>query len=208
MATQRRAIELAARARGDMVKRWFSEKRSATTIARPELAKLREAARRGEVRRLYVFRLDRLSRSGIRETLVLLEELRAAGCSVTTVADGFDLSGPAAEVVIAVIAWAAQMERAALGERISAARARVEAEGRTWGRPRRASDAQVAQVRELRKHDRSIRSIAMALKIPRATVASIVARKGAYADTDRRHFDVAEKGHRPQRQKPKRVRAH
>lgn len=37
-------------------------------------------------------------------------------------ADGIDLNGPAAEVVLAVLAWAAKMERLAINERISAAR--------------------------------------------------------------------------------------
>jgi hypothetical protein len=45
------------------------------------------------------------------------------------VADGFDLNGPHAEVIIAVLAWAAKMERLATAERIAAARERIEAEG-------------------------------------------------------------------------------
>lgn len=46
---------------------------------------------------------------------------------------------PAAEVVLAVMAWAAKMERLAINERISAARAQLEEEGRSWGRPPRFS---------------------------------------------------------------------
>ena len=52
-------------------------------------------------------------------------------------ADGFSLDGPAAEVVLAVMAWAAKMERLAIAERISAARERIESEGGRWGRPSR-----------------------------------------------------------------------
>ena len=54
-----------------------------------------------------------------------------------TVADGFDLAGPVAEVVLAVMAWAAKMERLAINERIAAARERLAEEGRPWGRPSR-----------------------------------------------------------------------
>jgi hypothetical protein len=39
-----------------------------------------------------------------------------------SVSDGFALDGPAAEVILAVIAWAAKMERLAIAEHIRAAR--------------------------------------------------------------------------------------
>src|SRR6266852_4760025 len=141
-AMQRHAVERAAAARGDEVRVWYSEKRSAKTIARPVLDRLRADAREGKVRKLYVYRLDRLTRSGIRDTLEVVEELRAAGVELVTVADGFDLEGPAAEIVLCVMAWAAKMERLAINERISAARDRVEAEGGAWGRPRRMDGSQ------------------------------------------------------------------
>jgi DNA invertase Pin-like site-specific DNA recombinase len=46
---------------------WYSEKRSATTMAREELRRLLADARAGLLRgrRLYLFRLDRLTRTGI-----------------------------------------------------------------------------------------------------------------------------------------------
>ncbi len=43
---------------------------------------------------------------------------------VVSVGDGFDLQGPHAEVIVAVMAWAAKMERLATAERIAAARER------------------------------------------------------------------------------------
>jgi hypothetical protein len=52
---------------------------------------------------------------------------------VVSVTDGFDLNGPAAEIVLAVLSWAAKMERLVINERIAAARERVEAEGRRTG---------------------------------------------------------------------------
>jgi DNA invertase Pin-like site-specific DNA recombinase len=47
--------------------------------------------------------------------------------------------GPEAEVILAVMAWAAKMERLAINERIAAARERLAGEGRPWGRPPRLS---------------------------------------------------------------------
>jgi putative DNA-invertase from lambdoid prophage Rac len=176
-ATQRSAIERAASARGDAIETWYGEKLSGKSLDRPELTRLRADARAGLVRRLYVYRLDRLARSGIRDTFEVLEELRAHGVEVVTVADGFDLAGPAAEVVLAVMAWAAKMERLAINERISAARERLRAEGKPWGRPPRLDARQVERAHELQAAGRSVREIAEQLRTPRSTVQRALSRK-------------------------------
>jgi len=171
LSTQKHAIERAARARGDTITLWHSEKRSGKLLARPELDRVTADVRAGAISKLYVYRLDRLTRSGIRDTLEVVQELRAHGCEVVSIADGFDLGGPAAEIVLAVLSWASQMERLAINERISAARERVEAEGGKWGRPSRFDAAGLAQVKALRDEGKSLRQIAVALKTPLATVA-------------------------------------
>lgn len=184
---QRDAIQRAARARGDRVRFWFEEKASAGSLNRGQLSNVREKVRLGLVTKLYVYRLDRLARTGIRDTLAILEELRGAGCHVLTVADGFALDhGPTADVVIAVIAWAAQMERAARGERIASARKRIEAEGGTWGRPRRVTDAQVKKIRAMARRGMMLRDICVSVKVPRSTVAAVVSEKGAYSSASKR----------------------
>jgi len=174
--TQRDAIQRAATGRGDVIGAWYGERRSGSTLARPELVRLRNDARAGAIRRLYLFRLDRLTRSGIRDTFEVLEGLRAHGVDVISIADGFDLNGPAADVVLAVMAWAARMELQARAERIAAARERIEAEGGAWGRPRRLDRRDVVRAEEMRTAGRSIRAISMALKVPRSTVADALRR--------------------------------
>lgn len=170
--TQVDAIQRAAAARGDVLDRQYEEKRTAASLRdRPKLAILRNDARRGVFRKLYVFRLDRLARGGVRDMLEIVDELRGHGVEIVTVADGFDLNGPAAEVVLSVLAWAAKMERFALSERMAAARERLLASGRAWGRPRRADAATIAKAVEMREDGRTIREIARALKIPKSTVA-------------------------------------
>lgn len=175
---QRSAIERAARARGDKVGHWYGETFTGATMQRPELARLRGDVRTGHVVRLYVYRLDRLTRSGIRDTLEVVEELRRHGCELVSIADGFDVGGPAAEIVLAVLAWAAKMERLAIGERISAARARVEATGGTWGRPRVLTPFQERRIRELVDEGRSVRQVAESLGVPRTTIRRSLGRGG------------------------------
>lgn len=180
LATQRTAIEQMAKARGDVIETWFEEKRSGGKLERPALDHLRAVAAGGAIERLYIFRLDRLTRTGIRDTLGILEGLRSAGCEVRSVADGFALDGPGSEIVAACMAWAAQMERLALGERISAARARVEKAGGKWGRPARVPPGVARRIVAGRKKH-SIRWLSAAYKVPRSTVAAVLSGKGAYA---------------------------
>jgi DNA invertase Pin-like site-specific DNA recombinase len=177
---QRDAIERAAQARGAVIDTWFAEKVGGAAPGRPQLEALRKSVQAGFYERVFVYRLDRLSRAGIRETMAIVEEFKAHGCRVETVADGFSLEGPAAQIVLAVLAWAAQMERIAIGERISSARVRIEASGGAWGRPKRVDDRTAGKVRTLAK-TRTVREIAIALKIPKSTVGAIVSEKGAYA---------------------------
>jgi DNA invertase Pin-like site-specific DNA recombinase len=183
VSLQRDAIERASRQRGARISVWYSEKAGGAVRARPELERLRAAVRAGEFDRVFVYRLDRLSRGGIRDTLAIVAEFREHGCKIETVADGFSLEGPGADVVLAVLAWAAQMERAAIGERIAAARVRIESDGGTWGRPPRLSAAEIAKCLSLSKAGRTVRQIAVALKIPKSTVGRVVSQNGAYKST-------------------------
>lgn len=172
---QVQAIERAARARGDdFPTAWYRETMTGGKLARPMLAKLRADVRAGAVRRLYVYRLDRLSRSGIRDTFQVVEELERHGCELVSIADGFDVSGPGRELVMAVLAWAAQFERDTIGERIRAARAKVEAKGGAWGRPSRMTPAQCDRASKLAGEGMSVRQIAQRLRVPRATVGRVL----------------------------------
>jgi len=181
LEAQKEAIERAAHARGDEIGEWFEEKISAAKLKRPELVRLREQVRAGAVRKVYVFKLDRLSRSGIRDMFEVVDEFRRYGCALAAIADAFDLEGPAADVVLAVLAWVAQMERQALGERISAAREHVERKGGAWGRPRRVDPGSVLEAVERRAAGESWRDISVAMKIPKTTLRRAAGQKGHYS---------------------------
>lgn len=196
LALQRHAVERAARARGDRISSAavYAEKRSAKTTDRPELQRLLENARAGCLApRLYVYRLDRLTRSGIRDTLDVVEQLRRCGVELVTVADGFDPSGPAAEVILAVMAWAARMERLAGEERRADARERRAAQGLPFGRPPKvpAGDPRLARAELLQAQGRSLREIAQRTGIKRSTLARKLSQKS------RAKRDPAARGKQP-----------
>ena len=178
-AYQRREIERAALARGESVAEWFAEQESAKRLQRPELDRLRQAVRAGHVARIWVWRVDRLTRSGVSDTWRLIDEFRSHGAELVTVADPIDLDGHAGEVVLSFLAWAAKLERVKIEENLESARRRVEAAGGTWGRPPRVVDPATVE-RIIRMHDEgrlSIRSIAQCCRVPRSTVHRVVSQK-------------------------------
>lgn len=173
-AYQRAAIERAAEARGERVGAWFSDVASGRSMDRPQWIQLFESIKAGHVRRLWVWRLDRLTRSGIVDTLGVVETMRRHRCECASVADGFALDGPAADVILSVLAWAAQMEREKIRENQAAARARMEAQGRSWGRPVIANPEIVARILELRDAGWNQQLIGLQVKLSRSRVGQIL----------------------------------
>jgi DNA invertase Pin-like site-specific DNA recombinase len=181
--TQRSAIAAAVKARGETIERWFNETMTGRTMKRPKLDELRAAVRTGIVRRIYVFKIDRFTRTGVADTFSLLDEFKKSGCEVIAVADNLHLKPGTddllTEVFLFALSLAARLERQAINERISAARDRCEREGLPWGRPRRMTDDDVEKARAMKQAGRSVRQIAVALRVPRATLQRALSRKPA-----------------------------
>lgn len=151
-------------------------------MQRAELARLRELVKTGTVGSVYVFRLDRLARSGVADTFRVIAEFREYNCALVTVADGMPATeGPWGDVVIAVLAAAAEIELVALRERLRIARAKCEREGRKWGRPPRLTEADYPRLLELERRGFSVRRMAMSVKVPRTSVARALAAARASA---------------------------
>jgi DNA invertase Pin-like site-specific DNA recombinase len=175
-AYQRLAIEAAARGRGEAVGRWYADVASGKSMERPELRRLRADLARGGISRLWVWRLDRLSRSGIADTLNCVNEIRSAGVTLASVADGFALEGSAGDLVLAVLAWAAQHEREKIRENQEAARARLALLGRGWGRPSHSAET-IAQVERLLEAGNTPGEIARGLQISKTSIGRIARSK-------------------------------
>jgi DNA invertase Pin-like site-specific DNA recombinase len=176
---QRDAITKAAAARGDEIVEWRAEKKSAKTMDRPVLQSILADARSGAVKKLYAFKIDRLTRTGVADTFAVVTELRRGGCELVAVADNLTIKPETDDITSEVLlfAWglAAKLERVARNERTAAAREVIEAKGGRWGRPPRMTPQQVAKARQLAAKGRSVRQIAIAMKIPRATIGRALA---------------------------------
>lgn len=170
---QRHAIEQACKARGEVIHRWYADVATGANMSRPHLRAMREAIRKGQVDRVWVWRLDRLTRSGIVDTLSAVSDIRSHGCELHSVSDGFALEGPSSEMVLAALAWAAQMEREKIKENQAAARARMATEGRKWGRPA-TPEPKRRQIVSLRKLGYSQRAIARLAECSKTTVHTVL----------------------------------
>jgi DNA invertase Pin-like site-specific DNA recombinase len=172
---QRQAVERAAAARGDVELIWFEDTGSGRSWERPALASLKAAIFRGEVGRLYVFKLDRLSRMGLVDTSKLVAQIHAAGCELISLCEGFDFGAPGVgALLVAMLAFAADFEWRAQQERLKAAREARTRAGKSWGRPKKTPVALGARILELRAEGRSVRAISIALKVPKSTVQDCI----------------------------------
>ncbi|MDP2270505.1 MAG: recombinase family protein [Archangium sp.] len=177
-AAQLHQLRQVAKARGWRGVREFVDLgQSGSRASRPALDELRAACKRGAVSEVMTVALDRLGRN-LRELLLLLDELAAGGCAVISLREGIDLSTPTGKLMTAIFGALAEFERGLIRQRIQAGIEKVRATGRSrsgrpLGRPRRVVD--VERAAQLRASGRSWRAIAVAMKIPRRTVARALA---------------------------------
>jgi DNA invertase Pin-like site-specific DNA recombinase len=177
---QRPALEAIARARGFEITGTYSEDAS-TRKRRPEFERMLDDARRGKFDVLLIWAIDRFGRDTIGNLLAVADLDRAGVSVVSDQEEWLDTSeGPMRELLIFLFSWIAKQERDRRAQRTKAGLARAKAEGKRIGRRHRMSPVDVEKARALRAEGRTMRQIAMALKISRPTI------QRALAQNDRR----------------------
>jgi DNA invertase Pin-like site-specific DNA recombinase len=207
---QRDEIAAEADRRGYVIGERYEETASAKTTARPVLNRLRADIRAGKWQALFLWKLDRLCRSGIRDAFILVDECREAGCKVISLHDAFDVDGPAGELLLAVFAWGAKVERETISMRVRAGMAAARRQGVHIGRPRVHVD--VVRAVRLLGEGRSLRRVAKVLGVAASTlcrslqqhraatgVAEDVVREGACGPPppEARDHEVRDRGGEP-----------
>src|SRR5437667_1707721 len=113
---------------------------------------------------LLFWKLDRLSREGVRKTLRYLEQLDSYGVAWRSFTEPFfDSCGIMRDVVISIMATLAEQERINISDRTKAGLERARKAGRVPG-PKRA-DIDMDVVRKRQAKGESLRSIAKALGV-------------------------------------------
>jgi len=149
--------------------RMFEEKASGAKRDRPELARMLDHLRAGDV--VTITRLDRLARSTA-DLLNIAERIKEAGAGLRSLAEPWaDTTTPAGRMVLTVFAGIADFERSLIVERTSAGRIAAKARGVRFGPSPTLSAEQIAHARQLIDQDKKpVAEFARLLGVHRATI--------------------------------------
>jgi len=148
--------------------RIFADRISGTARQRPELDRLLEQLRPGDV--VVVAKYDRLARS-LRDLLEIVDTVQARGAGFRSLAEEIDTTTPAGRLIFHVFASIAQFERERIAERTREGLAAARRRGRVGGRPPALSPAQKEEVRRMRDAEqRPLPEIAALFRVSVKTV--------------------------------------
>ena len=158
--------------------RIFEEKVSGAKRDRPELGRLLDHLRPGDV--VTVTRLDRLARS-TSDLLHIAERINDSGAGLRSLAEPWaDTTSPAGRMVLTIFAGIADFERSLIGERTSAGRAAALARGVRFGpRPALSAEQIIHARRLIEEEGRPVTEAARILNVHRATLYRALARPPA-----------------------------
>jgi len=156
---------------------------SAKNLKRPGMERILKLVQAGDVDKVIVAKLDRLTRS-VRDLADLLEIFQRKGVSLVSVAESLDTGSAAGRLVLNIMVSVSQWEREAIGERTRDAlqlkRSRQEylgnapygfrlAADRKHVEPDRGEQTILKRIRTLRQDGMSLRAIAAELNRRRLT---------------------------------------
>lgn len=157
--------------------RIYREKASGGRWDRPELQRLLDQLRKGDV--LVVWKLDRLSRS-LRDVLTIMDRLGESGAGFCSLTEAIDTTTAAGRMMMQMVGAFAEFERAMLKERTKAGLDAAREEGRIGGRRPKLSHQQQSEIRKMiSTGDKTAADAARLFKVHPATVSRLLARAGA-----------------------------
>ncbi len=148
--------------------RLFEEKISGARRDRPQLARLLDQLRQGDV--VVVTRLDRLARS-TGNLLEIAAAIRAKDAGLQSLAEPWaDTTSPAGRMVLTVFAGIAEFERELIRQRTDEGRQAARKRGVTFGRPAKLRPEQRELVARLLQEGRSVSEVARTFNVHPATI--------------------------------------
>lgn len=152
-------------------RRIYQEKVSGTRQDRPELTKMIEQLREGDV--VIVSRLDRIARS-TRHLLEIMDIFRSAGAKFMSLTEPWaDTTTNSGKLIMTIFGGIAEFERDLIRDRTSAGRIAAKKRGVVFGRPRKLSGPQKKLVQRLLREGNSVKQIADTFKVHESTIYRI-----------------------------------
>jgi len=146
----------------------FREKVSGASRDRPELQRMLDQIREGDV--VVVWKLDRLARS-TRDLLETMESIRESGGQFQSISEPWaDSTSHAGKMIMTVFAGIAEFERDLIRERTGAGREAAKQRGVRFGRPRKLNPDQVRVASQLLAEGKAVRDIARTFNVHEATI--------------------------------------
>jgi DNA invertase Pin-like site-specific DNA recombinase len=156
--------------------RIFREKATGGRWNRPELQRLLDHLRKGDV--LVVWKLDRLSRS-LRDVLTIMKRIQEAKAGFRSLTEAIDTTTPAGRMMMQMIGSFAEFERAMLRERTRAGLESARAEGRIGGRrPKLLPPQQTEVLKMVTTGKKTAADAARLFNVHPATISRLLARAG------------------------------
>jgi DNA invertase Pin-like site-specific DNA recombinase len=167
---------------GYQVEYWYADEGVSGKVSagqRPHFANLLGQIRNGET--LVVSKLDRLGGDAL-DVGAANKLLASRKIDVIMLKLGkMDLTLPAGKLMLNMLSAVAEMERDLLLERTQAGLARAKQEGKTLGRPTKATDEQRAQITAKHQTGATISELARQYGVSRISIARITKPAGALA---------------------------
>lgn len=136
----------------DGVRKVYQEQKAGAGVHRPELARLLDALRPGDV--VTVYKLDRLARS-LSDLLGILAAIEDAGASFRSLTETIDTGTPAGRMMMQLLGAFAEFERGMIRERSIAGQRAAMERGKHCGRPAALSESEGRRARDLVRSGRS-----------------------------------------------------
>ncbi len=189
--SQQAELEQFCHARGFGNLRYFLEKESGAKMSRPQLDVLMAMVRAGRVKRLVVYKLDRLGRS-LTHLALMLDELQRLGVELICTSQGIDTSGdnPAGRLQLGVLMAVAEFERSLIRERVNAGLRAARGRGVKLGRPSTLAGRR-PEILQLKADGVGLRETARRLGLPASSVAKVLRDARPVASTTPSPTDVS-----------------
>lgn len=149
------------------VDKLFIDTFTGTKASRPELDRVREQLRQGDV--LVITRLDRLGRSA-KDLLTIVSELEAIGVQLEVIEQKIDTSTPEGKLFFTMVAAFAEFERGIMQSRTMDGLAAARARGRVGGRKPKMTEKHIAEAKKMYQEGRTVQDISNLLSVSRPTV--------------------------------------
>jgi len=144
----------------------FQEKISGTKNERPQLTKLLDRLRKGDI--VCVVRLDRLGRRMLR-LVDLINELKERGIEFVSLENNIDTTTPMGMLLFNICAAFAEMERELISERVRAGLESARMNGRVGGRPKALTAEKAILLKSLNQaNNMSVKQICQYVGISRS----------------------------------------